>query len=115
MSVFNGTNPNGLWSLYVIDDVSSDVGFIAGGWGMEITTVDPIADLGVGIMESSDPVGLLSNLTYSVTVSNLVNSLGQDWQLLTAAAFVSMFLPLIVFLVLQRYFVRGLLAGSVKG
>jgi alpha-glucoside transport system permease protein len=51
----------------------------------------------------------------TVTVSNLVNSLGQDWQLLTAAAFVSMALPLLVFVTLQRYFVRGILAGSVKG
>jgi alpha-glucoside transport system permease protein len=51
----------------------------------------------------------------TVTVSNLVNSLGQDWQLLTAAAFISMALPLVVFLTLQRYFVRGILAGSVKG
>lgn len=51
----------------------------------------------------------------TVTVSNLVNSLGQNWQLLTAAAFISMILPLIVFFSLQRYFVRGILAGSVKG
>lgn len=51
----------------------------------------------------------------TVTVSNLVNSLGQNWQLLTAAAFVSMTLPLVVFLSLQRYFVRGILAGAVKG
>ena len=57
--------------------------------------------------------GKYAPLTYAL--SNLVNSLGQNWQLLTAAAFVSMFLPLIVFLGLQRYFVRGLLAGSVKG
>jgi alpha-glucoside transport system permease protein len=40
---------------------------------------------------------------------------GQSWHLLTAAAFVSMFVPLIVFFALQRYFVRGLLAGAVKG
>jgi alpha-glucoside transport system permease protein len=40
---------------------------------------------------------------------------GQDWHLLTAGAFVSMLFPLIVFFSLQRYFVRGLLAGSVKG
>jgi alpha-glucoside transport system permease protein len=51
----------------------------------------------------------------TVTVANLVNSLGQGYQLLTAAAFLSMILPLIVFFALQRYFVRGLLAGSVKG
>ncbi len=40
---------------------------------------------------------------------------GQDWHLLTAAAFISAVVPLTVFLSLQRYFVRGLLAGSVKG
>ena len=40
---------------------------------------------------------------------------GQDWHLLTSAAFVSMIVPLIVFFSLQRFFVRGLLAGSVKG
>jgi alpha-glucoside transport system permease protein len=51
----------------------------------------------------------------TVRVANLVNSLGADWHLLPAAAFVSMVLPLIVFFSLQRYFVRGLLAGSVKG
>lgn len=51
----------------------------------------------------------------TVTVSNLVNSLGQGWHLLTAAAFVSMALPVLVFLLLQRYFVRGILAGAVKG
>ncbi|MDR7611614.1 MAG: carbohydrate ABC transporter permease [Armatimonadota bacterium] len=51
----------------------------------------------------------------TVTVSNLVNSLGQNWQLLTAAAFVSMALPLLVFVALQQYIVRGILAGAVKG
>lgn len=51
----------------------------------------------------------------TVTISNLVNSLGEGWHLLTAAAFVSMILPVVVFLGLQRYFIRGLLAGSVKG
>jgi alpha-glucoside transport system permease protein len=51
----------------------------------------------------------------TVTISNLVNSLGQDWQLLTAAAFISMLLPLLIFFSLQGYFVRGILAGSVKG
>ena len=51
----------------------------------------------------------------TVTISNLVNSLGGNWQVLTAAAFISMALPLLVFFTLQRYFVRGILAGSVKG
>ncbi len=51
----------------------------------------------------------------TVRLSSLVNSLGQNWHLLTAAAFVTMALPMAVFLALQRYFVRGILAGSVKG
>ncbi|RPJ39732.1 MAG: carbohydrate ABC transporter permease [Planctomycetaceae bacterium] len=51
----------------------------------------------------------------TVTIGNLVNSLGGNWQVLTAAAFISMILPLLVFFSLQRYFVRGILAGSVKG
>lgn len=51
----------------------------------------------------------------TVKVSLLVNSLGQQWHLLTAAAFVSMALPLVLFFSLQRFFVRGILAGSVKG
>ena len=51
----------------------------------------------------------------TVSVANLVNSLGQGYELLTAAAFLSTALPLVVFLVLQRYFVRGMTAGAVKG
>lgn len=45
----------------------------------------------------------------------MLGAFGTDWHLLTAGAFVSMFFPLVVFFSLQRYFVRGLLAGSVKG
>ena len=48
-------------------------------------------------------------------LSALVGERGQDWHLLTAGAFVTMIIPLIVFFALQRYFVRGLTAGSVKG
>jgi len=45
----------------------------------------------------------------------MLGAFGTDWHLLTAGAFVSMFFPLVIFFSLQRYFVRGLLAGSVKG
>jgi alpha-glucoside transport system permease protein len=51
----------------------------------------------------------------TVRLAEMVGSRGSDWFLLAAGAFVSIILPLIVFLGLQRYFVRGLLAGSVKG
>jgi len=51
----------------------------------------------------------------TVSLAQLVGSRGAAWHLLTAGAFVSMVIPLIVFITLQRFFVRGLLAGSVKG
>jgi alpha-glucoside transport system permease protein len=51
----------------------------------------------------------------TVRLAELVGSRGTEWHLLTAGAVISIIVPLIVFLSLQRYFVRGLLAGSVKG
>lgn len=48
-------------------------------------------------------------------LSEMVGSRGQDWHVLTAGAFVSIVVPLSVFFGLQRYFVRGMMAGSVKG
>ncbi|MGH8913207.1 MAG: carbohydrate ABC transporter permease [Acidimicrobiia bacterium] len=51
----------------------------------------------------------------TIELASIVGSRGEAFHLLTAAAFVSMATPLLVFLTLQRYFVRGLLAGSVKG
>ncbi len=50
----------------------------------------------------------------TVRLLNLIGSRGQDWQLLTSGAFISMILPLTVFLALQKFFIRGLMAGSVK-
>ena len=46
---------------------------------------------------------------------NLLGSRGGNWEILTASAFITIIVPLIVFFALQRYLVRGLLAGSVKG
>lgn len=51
----------------------------------------------------------------TVRLAEMVGSRGSDWFLLSAGAFIAMIVPVIVFLSLQRYFVRGLLAGSVKG
>ncbi|TDW30457.1 carbohydrate ABC transporter permease [Cryobacterium psychrophilum] len=48
-------------------------------------------------------------------LAELSGARGQDWHLLTAGAFLSILVPLIVFFALQRFFVRGLLAGSTKG
>jgi alpha-glucoside transport system permease protein len=59
--------------------------------------------------------GSLDVSPLTVRLAELSGTRGQDWHLLSAGAFVSLVVPLIVFLSLQRYFVRGLLAGSVKG
>ena len=51
----------------------------------------------------------------TVNLQTLLGSQGQAWHLLTAGAFITMTVPMIVFFGLQRFFVRGLTAGSVKG
>ena len=51
----------------------------------------------------------------TVQITNLIDPRGQNWHILTGAAFLSFLIPMIVFFVFQRSFVRGLLAGSVKG
>lgn len=68
-------------------------------------------DLLVALILLGDPN--LAPMTLRIT--NLVSSFGSQYQLLTAAAFISMFVPLIIFFALQRYFVQGILAGAVKG
>ena len=68
-------------------------------------------DLLVALIFLGDP----DRAPMTLTVSNLVSSFGTAYQLLTAAAFISMALPLVIFFALQRYFVEGILAGSVKG
>lgn len=60
-------------------------------------------------------IGPGPNQPLTVSLVSLLGQQGQGDQLLTAGAFFTMVLPIIVFLSLQRYFVRGLTAGSVKG
>jgi alpha-glucoside transport system permease protein len=59
--------------------------------------------------------GSKSQQVMTMRLSDIIGTRGQDWHLLTAGAFITMIVPLVVFFGLQRYFVRGLLAGSVKG
>lgn len=59
--------------------------------------------------------GYLRVAPMTMVIAQQVSSLGANWQVLTASAFISMLLPLLVFFGLQRFFVRGILAGSVKG
>ncbi|PFG20985.1 carbohydrate ABC transporter permease [Serinibacter salmoneus] len=67
-------------------------------------------DLLVGLTFASP-----ENRPLTVAIAELAGTRGGAWYLLSAGAFISMIVPVIVFLSLQRYFVRGLLAGSVKG
>ena len=60
-------------------------------------------------------LGTSPNRPFTVVITQLVTSFGGGWQFLTAAAVLQMALPLAVFIALQRYFVRGVTAGSVKG
>ena len=68
-------------------------------------------DLLVALVFTAGP----ENRPLTVRLAELAGTRGNDWQRLTSGAFVSMIIPLVVFLSLQRYFVRGLLAGGVKG
>ena len=60
-------------------------------------------------------LGAGDNQVVTVKLAGLVGQFGQSWHLLTAGAFISMSIPLLVFFSLQRFFVRGLTAGAVKG
>ena len=51
----------------------------------------------------------------TVSLTHLKTSLGQGWEVTTAGGFLVMVVPIIVFLALQRFFIRGLTAGAVKG
>lgn len=67
-------------------------------------------DLLVALIFADGAVAPMTKLLAEITGSR-----GQDWHLLTAGAFLSILVPVLVFLSLQRFFVRGLLAGSTKG
>jgi alpha-glucoside transport system permease protein len=60
-------------------------------------------------------IGPGENQPLTIALVQLLGQQGQGWQLLTAGGLFTMIVPIIVFLSLQRYFVRGLTAGSVKG
>jgi alpha-glucoside transport system permease protein len=115
---FLGGLPRDLFESIYLDGASHWTAF----WQLAIPlSIPAIASLGIFqflwvwndllvaiILLPGNPV-----LTYQIT--NLIDPRGGNWHLLTAAAFLSMIVPMFVFLAFQRYFVRGLLAGAVKG
>lgn len=73
MTTFTGNNPNGIWSLYVLDDTALNSGIISNGWYLTLTTSSPVgtaADVGVAVAASEESVIVLSNVTYTVMVEN---------------------------------------------
>jgi uncharacterized repeat protein (TIGR01451 family) len=73
LSACNGSNPNGAWNLFVIDDTTLDSGSIASGWILTLITASVVpgaADLVLGVKDVPDPVVVGSNLTYTISVTN---------------------------------------------
>jgi uncharacterized repeat protein (TIGR01451 family) len=72
-NVFLGTNPNGAWKLYVVDDEGGDSGAIENGWCLTVVTGDPVGagtDLVLVGQDSPDPVDVGADLTYMYWITN---------------------------------------------
>ena len=119
---FMGELPREVFESAAIDGASPVTAFLRLALPMTVPAIAALAifqflftwnDLLVAIvfLGAQNP----DNAPLTIAVSNLVSSLGGGWQYLAAAAFVTMAVPLAVFLALQRYFVRGIVGGSVKG
>ncbi|HEU0012010.1 MAG TPA: tandem-95 repeat protein [Verrucomicrobiae bacterium] len=86
LAVFRGTNPNGVWSLYVVDDSRKDTGIIASGWGLTFSTLEPINDVLVAQTLSANPVGVASNFVVTCRVTNLGPALATNLWLTNAVS-----------------------------
>jgi uncharacterized repeat protein (TIGR01451 family) len=72
LSAFNGSNPNGLWSLYLYDSTPFDGGSV-GAWWLTLSSSSPVVptvDLALGLHAAPEPVVLSNNITYSLVVTN---------------------------------------------
>ncbi len=118
---FMGSLPREIFESAAIDGASPVTSFLRLALPMSVPAIAALAifqflfvwnDLLVSLIYIGANV---QNQPLTVVISNLVTSLGGGWEFLAAAAFISMALPLAVFFLLQRYFVRGIVGGSVKG
>lgn len=70
---FNGTNPNGAWQLFVVDDSALDSGAISNGWRLNFTLVNPVvgsSDVGLAMAGTPPTVVIGSNVTYTLSAVN---------------------------------------------
>jgi uncharacterized repeat protein (TIGR01451 family) len=73
LASFRGGNPNGTWSLFVVDDSTGDAGSISGGWSMTINTLSPVnpaADLAVTMTDAPHGAVVGGAVVYNITVTN---------------------------------------------
>ena len=73
LSAFNGSNPNGLWSLFILDDTSPGSGVVSNGWSLEITrssTIPAASDLSLGITATPQPGIAGAQLAYTLQLTN---------------------------------------------
>jgi alpha-glucoside transport system permease protein len=119
---FMGSLPREVFESAAIDGASPVTAFFRLALPMSVPAIAALAifqflfvwnDLLVSLIY----IGLVNpdNLPLPVTIANLVNSTGGGSEFIPAAAFLSMAIPLIVFFGLQRFFVRGIVGGAVKG
>jgi hypothetical protein len=83
LSVFNGVDPNGTWSLYVVDDEGEDFGSIGGGWSLDLTiapasvgqpSIGGAAEVGSTLTAISGPIGGSGTATYQWSRCNLAGA-----------------------------------------
>lgn len=118
MRNFLGGLPKEVFESVYIDGASHWTAF----WNLAIPlSVPAIASLGIFqfLWIWNDflvaKIFLTGHPVLTVQITNLIDPRGSNWHILTGAAFLSFIVPMLVFFGLQRFFVRGMMAGSVKG
>jgi alpha-glucoside transport system permease protein len=119
---FMGSLPREVFESAAIDGASSVTSFFRLALPMSVPAIAALAIFQFLFVWNDLLVALIyisivnpDNLPLTVSIAGLVSSQGAGIEFLGAAAFISMALPLIVFFGLQRFFVRGIVGGSVKG
>jgi subtilisin-like proprotein convertase family protein len=80
-SVFNNTNPNGTWSLYVMDDMGGDVGTIAGGWSLNIGTGAATKSISIAKTTDGNEAGSVSSVFTLTRTGDLSSALTVNYTL----------------------------------